>query len=138
MSIDYYAVPTEEIAMARAILDRDVPEEVDELDKEHLARALQEAVPEFVRFAKDWEKIAKRERMTAEEARLQFSSIVLNWDREGHIQVDVDDYAVGVSHGFGGGELQMEVLERVLRVLAGEGLSIYDPQYDEMLAPDQY
>jgi hypothetical protein len=138
MSVDYFAVATEEARAARAIVEGDIPEDVGELDKERLARAIEEVVPEFVRFQKDWGAIAKSEGITVEKARLQFSSIELNWDRDSYVQVIVDDHLVSIHHGSGGGDGQLATIGKVLRVLDGEGLSIYDPQNDGMLTADQF
>jgi hypothetical protein len=138
MSVDYFAVATEEASAARAIVEGDVPEDVGELDKERLARAIEEVVPEFVRFQKDWGAIAKSEGITVDEARTQFSSIELNWDRDSYVQVIVDDHLVSIHHGSGGGGRQLAMIGEVLRVLDSEGLSIFDAQNDEMLTTDQF
>jgi hypothetical protein len=138
MSVDYFAVATEEASVARAIVEGDIPEDVGELDKERLARAVEEVVPGFVRFQKDWGAIAKSEGITVEKARLQFSSIELNWDRDSYVQVIVDDHLVSIHHGSGGGDGQLTTIAKVLRVLDSEGLSIYDPQNDGMLTADQF
>jgi hypothetical protein len=138
MSVDYFAVPTDEAPIARAIVEEDIPAAIEELDKEQMASAIEKVVPEFVRFQKDWGAIAKSEGITIDEARMQFSSIELNWDRDSYVQVIVGDHQVSVHHGYGGGDQQLATVLRVLRALYGEGLSIYDPQNDDMLAADQF
>jgi hypothetical protein len=137
MSVDYFAVSVGDAPAARAIVEGDIPEDAEKLDKERLVRTIERVVPEFVRFRTDWGAIAESEGITAEEARVQFSSIELNWDRDSYVQVVVDDYLVTVHHGYGGGDQQLTTVGKVLRVLVGEGLWIYDPQNDDMLTPEQ-
>jgi|HubBroStandDraft_6_1064221.scaffolds.fasta_scaffold66538_2 hypothetical protein len=138
MSIDYFAVRADEVSAARAIVEGDVPKNVDQLEKERLARSIEQAVPDFQRFQKDRSAIAESEGMTVEEALLQFSSIELNWDRDSYVQVIVDDHVVSIHHGHGGGDPQLATLRAVLHLLDREGLSTYDPQNDDMLTPDQF
>jgi len=138
VSIDYFAVRADEVSAARAIVEGDLPEDVDQLDKERLARAIEQLVPDFERFQKDWSAIAESEGITVEEARRQFASIELNWDRDSYVQVIVDEHVVSIHHGNGGGDPQLATLRAVLHLLDREGLSIYDPQNDDMLTPDQF
>ncbi len=118
MSIDYYAVDTDDTERARQIVfdghDADLG-----IDQEVLAQKILDAVPGFTRFEPD--------------EGVEVDHIELSWEEDSYIQVTIGDAYVSVNHGSGKGDRQLEVLDAVLTLLGSEGLYIFDPQSDAML-----
>lgn len=140
MSIDYYAVPTMDEEVVRALISGDADALTLSIPRERIATKVRFAVPQFARFEKDFAALGARVGLTEAEAKRRFVDIELNWRGEeaggedSYIQVVVGAYGVSVSHGSVGGELQMAALLAVIEALQAERLYIWDPQRSDWLA----
>lgn len=133
MSIDYYAVAERNEEAMMAVLEGDDDGALPPIAASALAERITSRFPAFERFVKDFAAIAKTMGITEEDARTNFGGAELNWTEDGYIQVEISNAFVHVSHGFDGGDLQLEVLEGLIALFKEAGLSVWDPQNETWL-----
>jgi hypothetical protein len=128
MAIDYYAVAERNLEFITRVLDGDDRAELVPFDSSALVERIRCELPMFQPFAKDFAEIAKGMNISEEQARARFGSVELNWAEDNYIQIEVSNALVRLSHGFGGGDLQLQVLGRLVALFMDQGLWVWDPQ----------
>lgn len=113
MSIDYYATLSDDPDRVLSIVDGD-DNTLPLPDRNLLRRLLLAEIPNLF-----------------EEGPRQLYQLM--WSCDGYIQIYVNESFIEITHGTGGDETLINVLESIFELLRRQGLHVFDPQSDAFI-----